>query len=40
MTPEEMQVIFEGGFQLVVTCYLIGFAIGIVVKVFWRALDK
>jgi hypothetical protein len=40
MTPEQMQIIFEGGFQLVVSCYLIGFAIGIVCKVLWQALEK
>jgi len=40
MTPEEMQIIFEGGFQLVVTCYLIGFGIGIIVKVIWQGLQR
>lgn len=40
MTPEEMQIIFEGGFQLVVSCYLIGFGIGMICKILWQALEK
>ena len=40
MTPDDMQLIFEAGFQLVVSCYLIGFGIGIICKVLWQALEK
>jgi hypothetical protein len=40
METASMQAIFEGGFQLVVTCYILGLGIGIVLKVMKMALDK
>ena len=40
MDVEQMQEIFEAGFQLVITCYMIGFGIGIILKVLRSAVEK
>jgi len=40
MTPEEMQVIFEGGFQVVIIAFMIGFGIGQIIKLIMKADDK
>lgn len=40
MTLADAQLIFEAVLQSVVTCYMIGFAMGIVIKVIWQALAR
>lgn len=39
MTPEEMLLIFEGIFALVVGCYMIGLGIGLIVKIIRTAVE-
>lgn len=40
MDAAQMQVIFEGGFCLVVTVYMIGFGIGTIVRIIRMASEK
>jgi hypothetical protein len=40
MTVEEMQIVFEGGMQLVITCYMVGFGIGMILKVIKMAMER
>lgn len=39
MTPEEMTIIFEGCFAAVVSVYMIGLGIGLVVKMIKSAVE-
>jgi hypothetical protein len=34
-----MQAIFEGGFNLVVACYMIGFGIGGIIRILKMAIE-
>jgi hypothetical protein len=40
MTLEQMQIIFEGGFELVIVCFALGYGIGMIIKVLKMAIDK
>lgn len=40
MSVEEMQVIFEGGFQLIVWVYMLGLVIGTVLDIIRMGMDK
>lgn len=37
MSAVEIQELFENAFSIVATCYLIGFSIGIIIKVYWKS---
>lgn len=39
MTPDQLQEIFEAGFNLVVNVYLIGLGIGLVIKIIKSAVE-
>lgn len=40
MTQEEMQIIFEGGFQVVITCFMTGLGLGFICRVILMGLDR
>lgn len=40
MTESQMMEIFLAGLQLVVTAYLIGLPIGIILRVMWQAVER
>lgn len=39
MTPAEIQILFEGCMALVISCYLIGLGIGLVLKILRSAVE-
>jgi hypothetical protein len=40
MTLEEMQLVYESGFGLVVACYMIGLGMGLIFKIIKMAAQK
>lgn len=40
MTPEEAQLIFEGCFALVASCYAIGLGVGLIIRLIRSAGEK
>jgi hypothetical protein len=40
MTPEDAQLIFESCLGLVLSCYMIGLGIGLVLRVIKSAIDR
>jgi hypothetical protein len=40
MTPDQVQALYEGCLSLVLSCYVIGLGIGLVIKLLRSAVDN